>query len=345
MYVLNLFSHVQLFETPWNVAQQAPLSMGFSRQEYWSGLPCPFPRDLPSPGIEPESLKSPALAGGFFTTSAPWEAPINIIILNNDLILCFFLFATTVFWNPVLLLEISFSSRTHQLKQIYSSPFLQSLLKCQPFPVHFSVLSHQLPTLPSHFLICVCLFCPASKSKGEKPRNLLMWRGGQRERLVTFQGVRSEVEAPRECLTLFHVHYTHWTRSIESLLCIRHPARLCGHKGGQGLSLPSRHWAERRHSGQKSKQQITTLWDGLSSRSELRTLGSLAGGRGWVPRRCGADVEPQLLEVSQAGVGAQRRGTEAQFRTQTRKGPEGREVSPEALQGPVPKTIPSSMRL
>ena len=97
MYVLNLFSHVQLFETPWNVAHQAPLSTGFSRQEYWSGSPCPFPRDLPSPGIEPESLKSPALAGGFFTTSAPWEAPTNIIILNNDLILRFFLFATTVF--------------------------------------------------------------------------------------------------------------------------------------------------------------------------------------------------------------------------------------------------------
>jgi len=43
--------------------------MGFSRQEYWSGLPCPLPGDLPDPGIEPESLMSPALAGGVFTTS------------------------------------------------------------------------------------------------------------------------------------------------------------------------------------------------------------------------------------------------------------------------------------
>ena len=53
---------------------QAPLSMGFSRQEYWSGLPRPPPGDLPDPGIKPVSLMSPALAGGFFTTSAIWEA-------------------------------------------------------------------------------------------------------------------------------------------------------------------------------------------------------------------------------------------------------------------------------
>ena len=62
-----------LFVTPWTVARQAPLSMEFSRQEYWSGLPCPRPGDLPNPGIEPMSLLSPALAGGFFTTSATWE--------------------------------------------------------------------------------------------------------------------------------------------------------------------------------------------------------------------------------------------------------------------------------
>ena len=54
--------------TPWTVAHQAPLSMGFSRQEYWSGLPCPTPGDLADPGIEPTSPASPALAGRFFTT-------------------------------------------------------------------------------------------------------------------------------------------------------------------------------------------------------------------------------------------------------------------------------------
>ena len=63
-----MFSHVQLFVTPWTVAFQAPLSRELSRQEYWSGLPFPLPEDLPDPGIEPVS---PALTGGFFTTETP----------------------------------------------------------------------------------------------------------------------------------------------------------------------------------------------------------------------------------------------------------------------------------
>ena len=58
----------------WTVARQAPLSVGFSRQEYWSGLLCPPPGDLPDPRIKPMSLASPALAGGFFTTRATWGA-------------------------------------------------------------------------------------------------------------------------------------------------------------------------------------------------------------------------------------------------------------------------------
>ena len=69
--VLSHFSRVRLFVTPQTVAHQAPLSIGFSRQECWSGLPSPPPGDLPDPGIEPSSLKSPALAGGFFTTGTP----------------------------------------------------------------------------------------------------------------------------------------------------------------------------------------------------------------------------------------------------------------------------------
>ena len=63
-----VLSHVGLFATPWTVAHQAPLSMGFSRQEYWSGLPFPSPGDLLDPGIEP---MSPALAGRFFATEPP----------------------------------------------------------------------------------------------------------------------------------------------------------------------------------------------------------------------------------------------------------------------------------
>ena len=61
-------SHVQLFVTPWTVVHQDPLSMEFSSQEYWNGLPFPSPRDLPNPGIE---LASSILAGRFFTTEPP----------------------------------------------------------------------------------------------------------------------------------------------------------------------------------------------------------------------------------------------------------------------------------
>ena len=66
-----------LFATRWIIAHQAPLSMGFSRQEYWSGLPFPPPGDLPNPGIEPTSLASAALADGSLSTSATWEAPVD----------------------------------------------------------------------------------------------------------------------------------------------------------------------------------------------------------------------------------------------------------------------------
>ena len=66
--VVKSLSHVQIFVTPWTVFHQFPLSMGFPRQEYWSGLPFPSPGDLPNPGIRPAS---PALADRFFTTELP----------------------------------------------------------------------------------------------------------------------------------------------------------------------------------------------------------------------------------------------------------------------------------
>ena len=66
-----ILSHVQLSAIPWTMACQVPLSMGFSRQEYWSGVPFPSPGDLPDPGIEPLSPESPAMAGRFFTTEPP----------------------------------------------------------------------------------------------------------------------------------------------------------------------------------------------------------------------------------------------------------------------------------
>ena len=70
--VLSCFSHDWLFVTLWTIAHQTLLSMGFSRQENCRGLPCPPPGGFPNPGIELVSLTSPALAGGFFTTSATW---------------------------------------------------------------------------------------------------------------------------------------------------------------------------------------------------------------------------------------------------------------------------------
>ena len=82
--MLSRFIHVQLFVTLWTVAHQAPLSKGFSRQEYWSGLPCPPPGDLPDPGTEPKSPMPPALAGGFFIASTTWEAHIYIYICMAD---------------------------------------------------------------------------------------------------------------------------------------------------------------------------------------------------------------------------------------------------------------------
>ena len=68
--MLSRFSHVLLFAIPRTVARQTPLSIGFPRQGYWTGLPFPPPGDLPNPGIKPMSLAFPTLAGGFFTSPA-----------------------------------------------------------------------------------------------------------------------------------------------------------------------------------------------------------------------------------------------------------------------------------
>ena len=75
MCVLSCFSRVPLFATTWTIARQAPLSMGFSKQEYWSGLPWPPPWDLSNPGIKPTSLLSPALVGGSLPLVPPGKPP------------------------------------------------------------------------------------------------------------------------------------------------------------------------------------------------------------------------------------------------------------------------------
>ena len=77
------FSHVQLFASLGTVAHQAPLSMGFSREEHRSGSLYPPPRELPNPRIELASSMSPALAGRFFTTNATWETLYDEYIMQN----------------------------------------------------------------------------------------------------------------------------------------------------------------------------------------------------------------------------------------------------------------------
>ena len=109
--VLSHFSRVWFFATPWTVTLQAPLSMGFTRQEYWSGLLCPSPGDLPNAGIEPESLTLPPLAGRFFTTSTTWEAQfseyylfkhvsskaVTLLVFNRDM-QSILAFSKTLLW-------------------------------------------------------------------------------------------------------------------------------------------------------------------------------------------------------------------------------------------------------
>ena len=100
--VLSPLSHVWCFLTLWTIARQALLSMGFSRQEYWSGLPCPPPGDLPDLGIEPLSLTSPALAGRFFTTSATCDHPNCSLYIHNSLApLCGCLLSRSVVFNSL----------------------------------------------------------------------------------------------------------------------------------------------------------------------------------------------------------------------------------------------------
>ena len=78
MCYVQLLSCVWLCATPWTIVCQAPLSMEFSRQEYWNGLPFLTPGDLPDPGIQPVSLASPALAGGFFIIVPPRKPTYGI---------------------------------------------------------------------------------------------------------------------------------------------------------------------------------------------------------------------------------------------------------------------------
>ena len=100
---MKSLSHVQLFVTPWTVAYYTSPSMGFSMQEYWSGLPFPSPEDLPNPGIKLRSSGSPALAGRFFLPLSHQGTPMASIM-------SFKLPYTDIFWTlPTLLILLTLS--------------------------------------------------------------------------------------------------------------------------------------------------------------------------------------------------------------------------------------------
>ena len=107
--VLSRFRCVRLFATPWTEAQQAPLSMGFSRQEYWSGLPIPSPRDLPDPGIEPQS---PALQADSLPLGH-WGSPFLTAVgsVTNDLTMGYHSHSIQTFWHQPLV-QIFYKFRT-----------------------------------------------------------------------------------------------------------------------------------------------------------------------------------------------------------------------------------------
>ena len=128
---VQLFSHVQLFVTPWTVACQGPLSMGFSRQEYWSGLPFPPPRNLPDPGIKPLSFASPALAGKFFTTEPPGKPCVNVIETNS---FSFVFFFTHMYISKIILFHYGLSQDIQYSSLCYTlGPCCLSILNATLF--------------------------------------------------------------------------------------------------------------------------------------------------------------------------------------------------------------------
>ena len=123
--MLSRFSCVQLFVTLWTVACQAPLSIGFSRQEYLSGLPCPSPGDLPNPGIKPVSLTSPALADRF------------LLYINIQYAYCskyFYKFSQALLLSCLFKLGINFIKKIFFLVMPHSLWDLSSLTSVDPRP-------------------------------------------------------------------------------------------------------------------------------------------------------------------------------------------------------------------
>ena len=146
------FSPVQLLETLWTVAQQASLSMGFSRQGYWNGLPCPLPGDLPDPGIGPVPSASPALQADFSTPEPHWKPfwwLFTGFIFSNVSILTFqcLYFVDISPVNSIVLMVIFFF---HFKLMIFFFSSVQFSSVAQPCPNLCDPMNHSAPGLPVH---------------------------------------------------------------------------------------------------------------------------------------------------------------------------------------------------
>ena len=131
--VLTHFSCVWLCATLWTVTLQPPLSMGFSRQEYWSGFLCPSPGDLSDPGIEPESLKSPASAGRFLTPSSTTQ---NIISpgLIHFITVSFYLWASNRYLSNKCPISIHYVPGTKlDIRRQIHKGYIQPTISHNPF--------------------------------------------------------------------------------------------------------------------------------------------------------------------------------------------------------------------
>ena len=148
MHVQSL-SRVRLSAILWTVAHQAPLSMEFSRQEGWSGLPFPLPGDLPNPAVEPTCPEAPALAGGFFTTEPPpphktWQSLVSHLHSFTSIFLSLILITKSCNWESKTARkrEMKTSLWKEQTRPILSS--VQSLSCVQLFVTPWTV-AHQAP--------------------------------------------------------------------------------------------------------------------------------------------------------------------------------------------------------
>ena len=135
-YMLSHCSCVQLCATLGSVALQAPLYMGFSRQERWGGLPCPPPGDLPNSRTEPWSLMSPALAGRFFTTRATWSPTSGYFpSFPRWLCSCSLLYHTAKMLGDFNILVGNLSRLTFSVPWLLSLQWPCLYLTCLPTPV------------------------------------------------------------------------------------------------------------------------------------------------------------------------------------------------------------------